>query len=257
MIRTVKPPTAPRILMTRGVEQTEKDRAAYDANPDDYRSGTQTFHAANGIYGAKSVKNALLRAQHNKCCYCESTFRPTYYGDVEHYRPKGAVKQAPGWDKEYPGYYWLAYDWDNLFVSCKVCNTSHKGILFPLVDNNARARSYHDDIGNEQPLFINPAIDDPRNHIRFRAEVPVPHNESECGLATIEGLGLRRPALDEDRRERLDFLKALLVIVELGKESTDLNVQTAVKKAQERLDAATHPEAKFSSMAQDFLGVGA
>jgi uncharacterized protein (TIGR02646 family) len=254
MIRIVKPPKAPKILMTRGVEQTKKDRDAYDANPDSYRSGTQTFHAPPGIYGAKSVKNALLRAQHDKCCYCESKFRPTYYGDVEHYRPKGAVRQAPVRDTEYPGYYWLVYDWNNLLVSCKVCNTSHKGILFPLVDNNTRARNHHDDIGNEQPLFINPTIDDPRDHIRFHEEVPV--SDTEIGRVTIEGLGLRRYDLEEDRRTRLKELRILHNGIERLKDSPDLDAQGWVREAREHLAAAMRPEAEYSSMAQDFLGFG-
>jgi len=255
MIRIVKPVKAPKILTTRGTEQTQKDCADYDNSPDDYRSGTQTFHAANGIYGAKSVKNALLRAQYDKCCYCERKLSPSDYGDVEHYRPKGTVKQAPGLDKEYPGYYWLAYEWNNLLVSCKRCNTGHKGILFPLVDTNVRARSHHDDIGNEQPLFINPAIDDPRDHIRFHGEVPV--SDTEIGRVTIEGLGLRRYDLEEDRRTRLKELRILRDGLEQFKDFHDLNAQEWIRKAREHLATAVRPEAEYSSMAQDFLGFGA
>jgi len=61
------------------------------------------------------------------------------------YRPKGAVQQAPGQKKEYPGYYWLAYDWNNLLFICTACNTK-KRELFPLTDSKGRARSHHDDI---------------------------------------------------------------------------------------------------------------
>src|SRR6266511_3690577 len=146
MIRIEKPAKPPRILTTKGAAQTQNDCAAYDASPADYHSGKKTLSIDSKIYGAKSVKNALLRAQHNKCCYCESKFRHTSYGAVEHYRPKGSVKQAPGLKEEYPGYYWLAYDWNNLLVSCERCNTSHKGNLFPLMDNNTRTRSHHGDI---------------------------------------------------------------------------------------------------------------
>ena len=96
MIRIVKPDNVPKILTTKGAEQTQRDCTAYDNSPDDYRSGTKTFNSNNRIYGTKSVKNALLRAQNDKCCYCESKFLSTDYGDVEHYRPKGAVKQALG-----------------------------------------------------------------------------------------------------------------------------------------------------------------
>jgi uncharacterized protein (TIGR02646 family) len=255
MIRILKPAKAPKILITKGVEQTRKDCADYDKSPDDYRSGAKKFDADSKIYGAKSVKNALLRAQYDKCCYCERKLSASDYGDVEHYRPKGTVKQAPGQDKEYPGYYWLAYEWNNLLVSCKRCNTGHKGILFPLVDNNLRARSHHDDMGNKQPLFINPAIDNPQDHIRFRGGVPI--SDTEVGRVTIDDLGLRRYDLEEDRRTLLSKLKTFRALVAYGHNSSDPSMQDLVRQAQERLAAATRPEAEYSSMAQDFLGFGA
>jgi uncharacterized protein (TIGR02646 family) len=239
------------MLLTRGVEQTREDCTAYDNSPDDYDSGAKKFDSDRKIYGAKSVKNALLRAQHDKCCYCESTFRSTSYGAVEHYRPKGSVKQALGQPESYPGYYWLAYDWSNLLVSCEVCNTSYKGILFPLVDHETRARSHHDQLDLEQPLFINPAIDDPRSHIRFRGETPEPR--SDVGRVTIQSLGLRRSELEEDRRERLAELMVLRDVVELQQNSTDPNIQDLVQQAQDFLASAILPQAEYSSMAQDFL----
>lgn len=250
MIRIVKPVNPPKIL-TKGVEQTRKNCATYDNSPTDYHSGKKTFSTDSKIFGAKSVKNALLRMQHNKCCYCESKFRHTSYGAVEHYRPKGSVKQAPGQREEYPGYYWLVYDWNNLLVSCEVCNTSYKGILFPLVDNNTRARSHHDNIAIERPLFINPAVQDPRDHIRFRGDAPEPI--TEVGRATIQGLGLRRSGLEEDRRHRLAKLRLLRDFIELEKVSANPDAQTLVQQARELLAAASCPEAEYSSMALDLL----
>ncbi len=66
MIRIKKPNTAPRILRNRGVTQTDADKAAYDGAPQDYRSGNKTFEFERKIYAAKSVKNALLKAQYDK-----------------------------------------------------------------------------------------------------------------------------------------------------------------------------------------------
>jgi uncharacterized protein (TIGR02646 family) len=250
MIRIVKPVTAPKML-AKGVEQTRKDCATYDNSPTDYQSRRKTLSIDSKIFGAKSVKNALLRIQHNKCCYCESKFRHTSYGAVEHYRPKGSVKQAPGQREEYPGYYWLVYDWNNLLVSCEVCNTSYKGVMFPLVDDSIRARSHHHNIALEQPLFLNPAAEHPRDHIRFRGDAPEPI--TEVGRATIQGLGLQRSDLEENRRHRLMELKRLRDFIELEKGSVDLNAQTLVQRAREHLAAAARPEAEYSSMVRDFL----
>lgn len=251
MIRIEKPPKAPKILTTKGSEQTQKDCAAYDLHPSDYRSGSKKFEFNGKIYSAKPVKNALLKAQYNKCCYCESKFLPTSYGAVEHFRPKGAAKQKHGQSEEYPGYYWLAYDWDNLLVSCERCNSSHKGNLFPLAGQRKRAQSHHDDVKAEQPLFVNPAREDPRRHIRFRGEVAIPI--TKMGRETIQGLGLRRSDLEEARRERLAHLKGLRNIVELGNSFTDQEMRALAEQAQEFLKAVVRPEAEYSAMAQDFF----
>lgn len=237
----VNKPAAPQNLTTSGVKQTQEDCAAYENSPEDYRFNDRETY--------KKVKDVLEKVQYDKCCYCESKYRATSYGAVEHYRPKGGVAE----DKEHPGYYWLAYTWDNLLVSCAVCNTSHKKTLFPLVDESARARSHNDDIDNEQPLFINPAIEDPRKHIRFIREDAI-HRGDIRGQATIKGLGLMRPDLVEDRRTRLGVLEAEHIIIELGtRDPENDEMQTRVKKAQEFLNNAIRPEAEFSSMARDFI----
>ena len=248
MIRIRKPLKAPRILTTKGAEQTSEGGAAYDLQPNEYRSGSKKFEFENRIYSAKSVKSALLKAQHKKCCYCESKFSSTSYGAVEHFRPKGGVKQKQGQSQQYPGYYWLAYDWDNLLVSCERCNSSHKGNLFPLAVQKRRARSHHDDVTEERPLFLDPAQEDPRRHIRFRGEVP--YGITKRGQKTIQGMGLRRPDLEEARREKLAPLRRLHSLVELSKNFGD---QDDIEKARKLLADACLPEAEYSAMVRDFL----
>ena len=202
--------------------------------------GSRKFEFKSRIYNAKSVKDVLLKTQHKKCCYCESKLLSTSYGAVEHFRPKGAVKQKQGESQQYPGYYWLAYDWGNLLVSCERCNSSHKGNLFPLNVEKMRARSHHDDITQEQPLFIDPSREDPQRHIRFRGEAA--YGITRRGRETIRGMGLGREDLEEARRERLEFLKTLHSLVELR-----------VEEARKYLADACHPKAAYSAMAQDFL----
>lgn len=251
MIRIVKPSTTPQILLTKGTKQTKQDNAAYDSDPDGYRSGNRKFNEFKStIYGDESVKRVLLNAQHGKCCYCEARFLATSYGDIEHYRPKGAVKQMLGSSKEYPGYYWLAYDWNNIFVSCTTCNKK-KSILFPLEDEATRARSHHDNIEDEKPLFINPAVNDPQEHIYFHREEPIPI--TEIGRKTIESLKLRRPALQEARREWLTVLEDLRDLIVAGENFDNPNMQKQIKKAKHLLETAVRPQSQFSSMVQDFL----
>jgi hypothetical protein len=138
-----------------------------------------------------------------------------------------------------------------VLVSCEVCNTSYKGNLFPLLDGSVRARSHHDNTEVERPLFINPAIENPRDHIYFRGASPEPL--TEVGRATIHGLGLRRPDLEENRRQRLAELSRLRDFIDLAKDLADPNAQTLVQQAQAHLAAAVLPEAEYSAMARDFL----
>ena len=247
MIRIERPPESPEILQDGGERETQENCEAYDRQPDDYRPGAETFDLDRGIYGHPSVRSTLFQAQHNKCCYCESKFGATSYGAVEHFRPKGSVQQGQGQNREYPGYYWLAYSWSNLLVSCERCNSSHKRSLFPLANPRLRARCHHDDVDTEEPLFVDPAQEDPRRHIRFRGPAVEPLTERE--RETIQGLGLRRSGLEEARRKRVDILKAFGLILELGSERERGKVETA----RQRLEAAVRSEAEYSAMARDFL----
>ena len=74
----------------------------------------------------KRQRDRFLAATHKKCAYCESKVGPTERkGDVEHYRPKSRTRDVNGKlvkimrngvEVNHPGYYWLAYDWNNLLL---------------------------------------------------------------------------------------------------------------------------------------------
>ena len=252
MIRIERPKQKPDVLLDAGDWETRVNCERYEWSEDAYRSGAKKFNFKRNIYAHQAVKDALLRAQHKKCCYCESKFRANSPGAVEHFRPKGAVRRESGEGRLYPGYYWLAYSWNNLLVSCERCNSSHKGSLFPLADERKRSRSHHDDIGVETPLFIDPSKEDPRKHIRFeRAAVAA---RTQKGRTTIAGLGLKRSDLEELRRDRLALIQRLTLIVKLGHIlEPDQLAPTEVEEAQRLLDEAILSKAAYAAMARDFL----
>lgn len=173
MIRIRRPNEAPEVLRKKGCQKTKSMCREYDENPEMYRSGERIFEFDNGIYNHESVKEMLLAAQNGKCCYCETSFRASSPGHVEHYRPKGEVRQKRGAGRLLPGYYWLAFDWKNLLVSCERCNVK-KGSLFPLEDPGARARSHRGRLSAEAPLLVDPSNEEPREHIRFRGAAVEP-----------------------------------------------------------------------------------
>jgi uncharacterized protein (TIGR02646 family) len=183
--------------------------AAYDV-------GASTFDFDRDIYGHREVKAVLLKMQHNKCAFCEAKPLHVSSGDIEHFRPKAAVND--GVNVLRPGYYWLAYEWTNLLFACEACNRRNKGCLFPLTEPSRRARSHHDPITDEAPLFINPCDDEPSIHIGFREHVP--YAKTERGRATIDALGLARPELNADREEKFATLQSLQRLLALETEPT-------------------------------------
>jgi len=213
LIRITKPRRAPEVLRTKGAKTRDGYCRDYAAHQDDYDRGKRTFEFDGDIYGHKSVKEALIRAQHDKCCFCESKVTHVAYGDVEHFRPKKGFRQKRSDKLGRPGYYWLAYEWSNLFFSCQLCNQRYKANLFPLVNPNGRALCHADEIANEKPLFVNPC-EDPEDHISFQRELAVPLRQSRMGRTTINTLGLNRPRLQERRKDRHEELRILRAVAE-------------------------------------------
>lgn len=164
-------------------------------------AGKVSFTFDTKIYGHASVKSTLSTAQHGKCCFCESKVGHISYGDTEHFRPKGGYYSLPKEKMKYPGYYWLAYDFSNLYFSCQICNQAFKKNFFPLKIEANRVRSHHQKhlVANEKPLLIDPANDDPALHITFDREVP--KGLDEKGKTTILRIGLGRKKLNDHRLE--------------------------------------------------------
>lgn len=211
MIRVTKPSQAPAVLLKQGKMQRRADSASFTRFGADYRAGRRKFGFDSNIYAHRKVKEALIAAQHDKCFLCESKITHIAHGDVEHFRPKAAYRQDENDALRRPGYYWLAYEWDNLFLSCQLCNQQFKKNLFPLADQSSRATSHKDDLKRERPLFLDPSVigDNPERYISFRREVPFALNGSPRGEATIKGLGLDRQKLNERRFEHYDKLRLL------------------------------------------------
>jgi uncharacterized protein (TIGR02646 family) len=182
----------PDVLRVKGTKRVEK-------YVEDYNNGLREFDFVAEIYGHSEVKRSLEKLQDYKCCFCESNVSAISHGDVEHYRPKAGWVQGDEPINK-PGYFWLAYDWDNLLLSCQICNQKYKKNHFPLITETTRAKKHSDDISKEDPYLIHPVNDDPEEHIEFNNEVPKAKNGSNRGKVTIEKLGLDRSLLNEKRR---------------------------------------------------------
>jgi uncharacterized protein (TIGR02646 family) len=163
---------------------SRRAQQALVASGDAYRAtGRAAF--TDGVWG--DLKQHLFELFDGKCAYCEvHVLQVDQEGQVEHYRPRRRVTGEPA----HPGYWWLAYEIENLLPTCGLCNgASNKGNRFPL-DGGARV-SAPGPLGDERPLLLHPYEDEPQRHLAFLATGDV-EGRTERGRRTIEICGLRR-----------------------------------------------------------------
>ncbi|TGD76907.1 hypothetical protein [Hymenobacter wooponensis] len=180
-------------------------------------------HYANGIvdsfkfnhYSDSLVKDELKKV-FPKCAYCESSYGAVFDGDVEHFRPKGQVNEK---SPKAPGYYWLANDWDNLFLACQHCNQRRRHLLdgankpeslgkldqFPLKSERYRLKAPTGNFAREEEarLLLNPCKDDPKVHLAYEPEEAVVVALTVMGAESVKVFALQRPLLVQERKKRL------------------------------------------------------
>ena len=180
-----------------------KGHALTESMKADFDAGVCSFEFSSKIYGHASVKETLKNVQHGKCCFCESKVGHISHGDVEHFRPKAGYQIDENGSLTQPGYFWLVYDFSNLFFACQICNQVYKRNFFPLADETCRVKSHTDNLLLEANLIIHPELDTPESHLEFIREIARPRDGSIKGEMTILRTGLNRKELAD---ERLDYL---------------------------------------------------
>ncbi len=222
------------------IQAWEKWRASGSAKPFKY-----SWKASSVIW--KKLKDWLLKnVFDDKCAYCETSLPRSSY-QAEHFRPKGGVshrvagrkgmirptiQDEDGRPAGHPGYFWLAYHWENLFPSCEYCNTANgKKEQFPVALTHVAVRRLtpadipalirketaslsrpgvyylqpEDLDALEQPLLLNPYLDDPCQHLSFGDGGVVTHaGQSLKGQASLAVYDLQAERLRQFRQEACD-----------------------------------------------------
>ena len=156
------------------------------------------------LYKVDSVQKKLIEIYHLKCAYCEKNLldAPKH---IEHYRPKDT-------------YYWLAYSWDNLLLSCGSCNSS-KGTKFQIKKtivtcNNESFEDIHH-IGNsydviEEPMVVNPEKEDVLSKLIFDKEGNISSLDDRVIYTISDVCNLNREELIQKRVKILnDFINKI------------------------------------------------
>ncbi len=239
MIELDQRPSTPETLTSPKVEKTKKEIAEKIKSGRDIKSADFKAH-----WRADDVKEALWKHHHGKCCYCERKRDMKRESDVEHFRPKARVEE----ETDHPGYWWLAYDWDNYLLACKNCNQERKKDHFPLLSGGIRAFNAEDDLSGEKPVLIHPIADDPGEFIGFDWQESygilvkaVALDKEGRGHGTINDLtAINDKEVMKRRAELIRFFEYIVEMVtfarhtnnkdELNKYYNDIKSETAAEK---------------------------
>jgi 5-methylcytosine-specific restriction endonuclease McrA len=195
------------------------------------------------LYTHPAVRSALMKLFYGKCGYCETPISGTVAMDVDQLRPKQRALNADG-STSPEAYWWLAYEWTNLYPTCGNCNRM-KGSRFPIEGPRATAETRGAALDAEKPLLLDPCVDRPDEHLVFSADGQVASNTLR-GRTSIEILGLNRASLVDGRRKVLVGL-----IDEL--ETIKRKARTKDALSQKRLEKLMDEELAYSAARRHVL----
>ncbi|EPR43439.1 hypothetical protein dsx2_2290 [Desulfovibrio sp. X2] len=213
------------------------------------------------------AKDSLAELSHDKCWYCES--KQIRSDDaVDHYRPKGNVQDT---EREHPGYWWLAFDKQNLRYSCTFCNsrrknpatgeTEGKGDYFPLKDEKKRAYNPGDE-RNEEPLLLDPCNSADPSLLDYRSDgkpcckFPDDPDCVQRVKASIKLYHLDHEGTAEERRLLGEEIKSWLEEANEAYEDKKNGDRQAARTYSSRfrdIQTKMRPEAEYSVFAKRFI----
>jgi len=158
------------------------------------------------VLRSADVRGALQSLFRAKCAYCETPVERSTM-NVDQFRPQTRAVNLDG-SLNADGYWWLAYEWNNLYATCANCEQM-KGSRFPIAGARARPGARSEALAGEQPLLLDPCVDSPEKDLLFSESGRVA-SRTKRGRVTIDVLGLNRSSLIEGRREALESLRSEL-----------------------------------------------
>ena len=205
----------------------------------------------------RELKEWLLALSHGKCWFSEAKDCFSHF-EVDHYRPKKSAKELDG--RAVEGYWWLAFDWQNLRV-CGNAGNRKKGTYFPLRTGCPRCGPFGE-LRYEDPQLLDPASPSDPELLSFNIEghaLPAPEVSAAWEKAraeySVERYNLDFPPLMDKRKtvwaecwDRIRHYRG-----ELECYNADPSNQIAregLKQAAKRIREMMHEERELSSVAR-------
>jgi len=151
----------PLIFLSPGIQRLKDEAKIYYSK--NYNERSQDYFKSNHDFKiTEEIKKSVITLFNGRCAYCESITE----GEVDQFRPKRNARSGNG--NSHPDHYWwLAYEWENQYLSCTTCNRN-KGTWFPLIDNMPiYPQVMYPRVFEEKYLFIDPCNDYPDDHFSY------------------------------------------------------------------------------------------
>ncbi|MCG9552884.1 hypothetical protein L1D11_05685 [Vibrio sp. Isolate32] len=218
-----------------------------------------TVEDNDGLWKDDKLKEWMLSQSNDKCWYTEVKCGAEYL-EVEHFRPKGNVKDDTGRSVS-DGYYWLAFNLCNYRLSKPMPNRK-KGSYFPILNEKFRAKSNQDCHLDELPYFLDPLS--PRDHLLLSfndngkavPELDIRPNQIKRVTFTVKHLGLNHQLLNRRRKEvwkttRQLFNRYTQLLIKA--DSGSIRAESKAEEVVDQLYELVSPSSEFSSVAKAAL----
>lgn len=179
----------------------------------------------SGQYAHKEIRDILERMSNNKCFYCECKLGEDseMKSEVDHYIE---VAEQPK----------LAFDWNNLYLSCYDCNRKKLSNATMPVSN-----------------CLNPCdtAENPADHLTFKHEYIRPRANSSKGCKTIKKYKLDRSELNYSRLKWVQRFEHFLR--KLRERQLDNEGRKLTLREREAVNSFKEPHHAFSLMFRVYL----
>lgn len=199
MIYVPRSKSAPVVFSSRPVTSLRNDlHKFYEERSAQSRLQEKPYYETLPDQVLLKILMALSKEFHGKCAYCETPVKvESGWGSFDHFRPKASAKGTKEIAKQH--YWWLAYTWENMYLSCPNCN-KYKSSWFPVKGKRGHLNLPHRKlIEAEDNLILDPCYDRPDEHFVFNPDGTITPF-TEYGDTTVELLQLNRKDLIRSRK---------------------------------------------------------
>jgi tetratricopeptide (TPR) repeat protein len=212
--------------------------------------GQRRFEPRKPWHLEAEVRNALIELFHGKCAFCETGIASSQAIPVGRFRPELQTIDKNG--ELFPDHYWwLMFEWTNLYLMCSECYRM-KGTRFPILGPRAKFGERGEALLTEQPLLLDPCVDNPQEHFFYDPEGNV-GSSTRQGQITIEVFGLNRHSLIEERKALLEHYRRIKKRILSLVESSGKQENQDIVELLAGLKQAGQPDQPFAGMMSQFL----